>query len=123
MKIKLLGVRGSLATPLGNQEYRNKLNRILKLAIESKLNKETQIKGFINNLPENLQYNYGGNTTCVTITSNSGKIYRSVSPSKRETISAELVSVAGDPSWLTAKRNLPRPVRISSKPSPSISKA
>ncbi len=75
MKIKLLGVRGSLATPLGNREYRKKLNLILKLAIENKLNKEAQIKGFIDDLPENLQYNYGGNTTCVTLTSKSGQTY------------------------------------------------
>ena len=75
MKIKLMGVRGSLPTPLGNEEYQKKISKILQRAVKSGLNDPGQIEDFIKKLPENLRYNYGGNTTCITITSNSGKLY------------------------------------------------
>jgi phosphoribosyl 1,2-cyclic phosphodiesterase len=75
MKIKLIGVRGSLPAPPGNSEYRSKLRNILLRAVEKKLDDVTQINAFIRDLPENLQYFYGGNTTCITVESNSGKLY------------------------------------------------
>lgn len=75
MKIKLLGVRGSLPAPIDNKQYRNKIRKILDKAIESGLNDPDRVDEFINDLPENLQYTYGGNTTCVIVTSNSGMVY------------------------------------------------
>jgi phosphoribosyl 1,2-cyclic phosphodiesterase len=75
MKVRLIGVRGSLPAPPCNKEYRSKLRNILMRAIENKLNDVTQINDFIRNLPENLQYFYGGDTTCVTVESKSGKNY------------------------------------------------
>ncbi len=75
MKIKLLGVRGSLPTPLGNDDYRKKLQKILQRAVKAKLKEPKKIKGFIESLPENLRFNYGGNTTCVCVTSGTGKQY------------------------------------------------
>ncbi len=75
MKVKLMGVRGSLPAPPDSREYRNKIRSILLRAVERKLNDVTQINNFINDLPENLQYYYGGNTTCVTVESNNGQLY------------------------------------------------
>ena len=75
MKIKLWGVRGSLPSPTDNKEYRNKIRNILQRAINIGLNEASQINDFINSLPENLQYYYGGNTTCAIVTSKSGNNY------------------------------------------------
>ncbi len=75
MKIKLIGVRGSLPTPSDNKEYRHKVRNILYRAVKAELNDVTQINDFLNKLPEDLKYNYGGNTTCATVTSNSGNVY------------------------------------------------
>lgn len=75
MRIKLLGVRGSLPTPINNEDYRKKIKKILQRAVKSGLKKPEDINDFINKLPDDLQFNYGGNTTCVSVTSNTGKIY------------------------------------------------
>ena len=75
MKIKLWGVRGSLPSPSDNKEYRNKIRNILHKAVKTGLNDTSEINDFINGLPENLQYYYGGNTTCATVTSKSGSLY------------------------------------------------
>lgn len=75
MHIQLLGVRGSLPSPMTNTEYRDKLKRVLHRAIESGIKVPGEVDKFINCLPDDLQYVYGGNTTCVAVTSNSGKQY------------------------------------------------
>ncbi len=75
MQIKLWGVRGSLPSPVTNDEYRNKLQEILKLAVSSGLKETDQIETFIQNLPHDLRHVYGGDTTCATVTSDSGNIY------------------------------------------------
>lgn len=75
MKIKLWGVRGSLPSPTDNREYRNKIRSVLQKAIKSGLNDTSEINDFINSLPENLQFYYGGNTTCAVVTSKSGTNY------------------------------------------------
>jgi len=75
MRIKLMGVRGSMPSPSGNKEYRDKMRSILYRAVEAGLNDVSQINGFINKLPEHLQFNYGGNTTCAAVTSGSGNLY------------------------------------------------
>lgn len=75
MKIKLWGVRGSLPTPLSNREYRTKLKHILRKAVVYGLKAEEEIDHFIMNLPDHLGYTYGGNTTCVSVTSNNGNIF------------------------------------------------
>jgi phosphoribosyl 1,2-cyclic phosphodiesterase len=75
MQIRLWGVRGSCPSPPSNEEYRAKLKSILQYSIEKNINNSNEIDDFINDLPENLQYFYGGNTTCVSVTSDSGKMY------------------------------------------------
>ncbi len=75
MKVKLWGVRGSLPTPISNNEYRTKIKYILKNAIAYGLSAEDDIDRFMKTLPDHLGYTYGGNTTCVSVTSNSGATF------------------------------------------------
>lgn len=75
MRVKLLGVRGSLPTPMGNSEYRHKIQRIVQLVVESGIRELDQVEDFLRGLPEELRYCYGGNTTCATITSQSGVFF------------------------------------------------
>lgn len=75
MQIQLWGVRGSLPSPVTNNEYREKLRNILEHAVTRGLSDAVQIDTFINDLPHHLKNTYGGDTTCVTVTSDSGKIY------------------------------------------------
>jgi len=75
MHIKLWGVRGSLPTPLRNSEYHNKISRIIKKAIKSGLNDISEVKGFLKSLPDDLKFVTGGDTTCATVTSNTGNMY------------------------------------------------
>ncbi len=75
MLVKLWGVRGSIPAPLGNTEYKQKITRLLELAIQQGLNDSSEIPDFINGLSDDLKYVYGGNTTCVTVTSDSGRVY------------------------------------------------
>lgn len=75
MQIRLWGVRGSLPSPISNHEYTGKLNRILDLAIKNQIKKAEDIDKFLSTLPDELRYVFGGDTTCVTVKSNSGKLY------------------------------------------------
>lgn len=75
MQIKLWGVRGSIPTPLSNNEYRSKITQIIEKAISEGLTDTSKIDSFINDLPDELQFGYGGNTTCVTVASNTGNLY------------------------------------------------
>lgn len=75
MQIKLWGVRGSIAAPVSSSEYKSKIHSIIKRVIESKFNDVNNINDFIKGLPDELRFMYGGNTTCATVTSNSGKMY------------------------------------------------
>ncbi len=75
MQIKLWGVRGSLPSPTTNSEYSKKIQKIVELAIQAGLNGTSDVQEFIEALPSDLKYVYGGNTTCVSVKSNSGKIY------------------------------------------------
>jgi phosphoribosyl 1,2-cyclic phosphodiesterase len=75
MIVQLWGVRGSLPTPLENSEYRIRLEEILSHAIDKKLSSKADIDKFISGLAPDLQNIYGGNTTCATVTSKSGKLY------------------------------------------------
>lgn len=69
MKITLYGVRGSIAAPTSTREYKKKLQKILNLVVQNKdkLNNNDDIETFINELPNDLGYLTGGNTTCVAV--------------------------------------------------------
>lgn len=75
MRIQLWGVRGSCPSPLSNIEYRAKIESILSTAIEYGLSDKNRINAFIDSLPDETRYIYGGNTTCVSVTSDSGRLY------------------------------------------------
>lgn len=74
MKIELFGVRGSLASPMTNNEFQDRLKESLAIALEQGIT-PSQIDDFIKILPSKLSTIYGGNTTCVSVTSDSGKVY------------------------------------------------
>jgi len=74
MQIKLWGVRGSLPSPISNAEYHEKIQRILEIAAIKKPKAE-DIQSFINSLSDELKYVYGGDTTCATVKSASGKTF------------------------------------------------
>jgi len=75
MQIRLWGVRGSLPSAINNEEYTGKLVRILDLAIKTQLKKKEDVNNFLSGLPDELRYVFGGDTTCVTVKSDSGKLY------------------------------------------------
>jgi len=75
MRIQLWGVRGSLPSPISNEEYTGKLKRVLNFAIQKGLSRTDQIEPFLASLPDELRYVFGGDTTCVSVTSDSGKLY------------------------------------------------
>ena len=68
MKVKFWGVRGSIPVPLTPDEYKSKIKEILSYASESDISDDGKINKFISKLPNHLQTTYGGNTSCVTIT-------------------------------------------------------
>jgi len=75
MLVKLWGVRGSIATPLRNQEYREKLHGVLRAWIDRKTSEadsgaaiaDGEIQSFLGTLPAHLGRVYGGDTTCVSV--------------------------------------------------------
>ena len=70
MLVKLIGVRGSIPTPLRNAEYRDKIYGVLREAVRAGLNDEADIDAFIDGLSPPLRYTYGGDTTSVHVQSN-----------------------------------------------------
>lgn len=66
MVITLLGVRGSLPTPLKNEEYWKKIRQIVLRAARERI-AESQVEDFIQNLPDDLRFVTGGETTCCSV--------------------------------------------------------
>lgn len=66
MIVTLLGVRGSIPTPLKNAEYSEKLRQVLARAVAQGLT-AAQIDSFMNDLPLDLRYVIGGETTACTV--------------------------------------------------------
>lgn len=67
MLIEFWGVRGSLPAPTRTPEYRSKLRKVLRRAADEDLSGEGAIDQFIEELPPQLRYLAGGNTTCVSV--------------------------------------------------------
>lgn len=72
MDIKFYGTRGSIASPLKNAEYKNKILSILENYKKSTV---TDLREFWKILPDSLKFLTGGDTTCVSITSATGNRY------------------------------------------------
>ncbi|MCP4131519.1 MAG: MBL fold metallo-hydrolase [bacterium] len=75
MLVQLWGVRGSLPAGLSNEEYKKRLFQVVNRAIKSGISDKSEINDFIKRLPPELRYVVGGDTTCASVTSNSGKTY------------------------------------------------
>ena len=68
MEIKFWGVRGSVPAPLTPKDYTEKLRKVLRLTKDVDISDNKKIDTFIESLPMYLQTTYGGNTSCITIT-------------------------------------------------------
>lgn len=75
MKIKLYGTRGSIAAPLTNKGYEEKVLDILRLYQEKPVKSSEEIQSFFDSLPLHLRYTAGGDTTCIAVYSESGKLF------------------------------------------------
>lgn len=75
MKIKLYGTRGSIASPLSNSAYQEKVLEILDLLAGRQIKSKEEGKEFFESLPEYLKYTGGGDTTCISVTSDAGKVF------------------------------------------------
>ena len=67
MKIKFWGVRGSIPTPMGGDEVRDKIRRALKGAAGVDLADPAALDAYMNSLPVHLGGVVGGNTACVEV--------------------------------------------------------
>jgi len=76
VKVHLHGVRGSIPAPLKNREYKEKVIRILRLFERSwKSCKSVNASQFWKELPAELKYTVGGDTTCISVESKNGEVY------------------------------------------------
>lgn len=75
MVVQLFGVRGSIAAPLRNKDYRDKLIRALTL-FQKALSKDAHKTpvDFWRDLPFDLKFVAGSDTTCVTVRSDLGEV-------------------------------------------------
>lgn len=70
MKVKLWGVRGSLAAPMDGADYTSRLHAIVNFAEKAKKkNPNLTTNQIVSRLPKRLRTNIGGETTCVELTS------------------------------------------------------
>jgi len=74
MKIKLWGVRGSIPTPLTGFDIEQKVRNVLKQARPGDVTSDESIEAFLQTIPFSNYHTYGGNTTCVQVTTDSGDI-------------------------------------------------
>ena len=74
MKIKLYGVRGSCPTPISTEDYRDNIKNLLELAYSEwrSGSEKFSVDNFLSSNPSHYSSCVGGNTTCVSITSDSG---------------------------------------------------
>ncbi|WP_039927360.1 MBL fold metallo-hydrolase [Leptospira vanthielii] len=73
MIVQLYGVRGSIASPLRNQDYRKKIIDILDLYRQTGAG--VSADEFWQNLPYHLKFVTGSDTTCVSVTDDEGEVY------------------------------------------------
>ncbi len=68
MRISFWGSRGSLPTPLSNEEFRSKVKRLLLNAKDVDLSDEAAVDSYLDNCPVPCAMTFGGNTPCVEVT-------------------------------------------------------
>ncbi|NUP98868.1 MAG: MBL fold metallo-hydrolase [Armatimonadetes bacterium] len=72
MRIRFWGVRGSIPTPSSAEEIEHKLVQALLGARGVDLEDEAAVRRYVSELPLHSRGCWGGNTTCLQITTNSG---------------------------------------------------
>ena len=65
--VKFHGVRGSIPSPLGNEELEEKMVRAFQAAEPQNLVNNDSIKSFVQSLPHEVRSTYGGNSSCVSM--------------------------------------------------------
>ncbi len=65
--VKFHGVRGSIPSPLGNEEVEEKLVRAFQTAKPENLSDDDSIKSFVQTLPHEVRGTFGGNSSCVSM--------------------------------------------------------
>lgn len=74
MRIKLWGVRGSIPTPISNEQLQDKLFQALTGAAHVDLTNEVEVRAYIARLKPSIRGVVGGNTTCIEIDTGSETI-------------------------------------------------
>jgi phosphoribosyl 1,2-cyclic phosphodiesterase len=74
MKVKFWGTRGSLPRPLTAAEFRAKARKLLLGACDVDLCDETAVDAFLDSRPLPESMTFGGNTPCVEITHDGGRV-------------------------------------------------
>jgi len=69
MKVRFWGVRGSLPTPISSRALEDKLVRVLQGAKDIPLDDPERVRQYLAALPVRLRGTYGGDTSCVQVTS------------------------------------------------------
>ncbi|MCC7494751.1 MAG: MBL fold metallo-hydrolase [Fimbriimonadaceae bacterium] len=72
MKARFWGVRGSIPTPLPSEQIEHKIVRALLGAGDVDLTDEAAVRAYVASLPVHERGCWGGNTTCVQVTSDAG---------------------------------------------------
>ncbi|MZH42471.1 MAG: MBL fold metallo-hydrolase, partial [Nitrospinae bacterium] len=65
--VKFHGVRGSIPSPLGNEELEEKMIRAFQTAQPENLSDDDSIKSFVQTLPHEVRGTFGGNSSCVSM--------------------------------------------------------
>jgi phosphoribosyl 1,2-cyclic phosphodiesterase len=65
--VKFHGVRGSIPSPLGNEELEEKMLRAFQAAEPENLANDDSIKSFVQGLPHEVRGTFGGNSSCVSM--------------------------------------------------------
>lgn len=75
MEYRLWGVRGSIPTPVTSETVEEKIRAALTLATPGDITSDEAIDSFIASLPFSVRGTYGGNTTCITVTTDDGDLF------------------------------------------------
>jgi anti-anti-sigma factor len=67
VRVKFWGVRGSIPTPLSNEQLNDRLFQALSGASRASLSSPAEVQAYIAGLPPSVRSVVGGNTTCVEV--------------------------------------------------------
>ncbi len=67
MEVRFWGIRGSIATPLTNEQLRDKMEACLRRAVDAGLNRIEDVPAFFRALPWEIRATAGGDTACIEV--------------------------------------------------------